>query len=156
MDVDLNNSSISSPRKTSPRKSPLLGNTPISSTALRGAVLERGVRRCEPGRDTALQIATRSNRTGDDEEAHQQALCRSRHSDRHGEKGISNETLKNLETRSAASTGGPLSRCRPGADGEVMHASMRPAGVGGITEVQTEPLALLPPIHLSDDQRPIS
>ena len=27
------------------------------------------------GRDTALQIATRSNRTGDDEKAHQQACA---------------------------------------------------------------------------------
>ena len=96
MIVYLNNSSISSLENVATEITSAWKYTNFVDGIKRGCSGTRSTK-MRSERDTALQIATRSNRTGDDEEVHQHGLCRSRHSDRHGEEGISNETLKNLK-----------------------------------------------------------
>ena len=74
MVVDLNNSSISSLENVATEITSAWKYTNFVDGIKRGCSGTRSTK-MRSGRDTALQIATRSNRTGDDEEAHQQACA---------------------------------------------------------------------------------
>ena len=74
MVVDLNNSSISSLENAATEITSAWKYTNFVDGIKRGCSGTRSTK-MRSGRDTALQIATRSNRTGDDEEAHQQACA---------------------------------------------------------------------------------